>query len=102
MGEASIEEVEMNFGEPFEASNGTVIITVSAGGRPIGVFTVASERATWTPTTDSHRIALIGACTGFVAAVLGMAAIVRRPPWPELTERAVTKMFEAKIAATKG
>jgi hypothetical protein len=91
----------MNFGEPFEASNGAVIVTVSSGGRPIGIFTVTADQATWTPAIDSHRIALIGVCTGFVAAALGTAAILRRPPWPDLTERAMTALLEAKIARAK-
>jgi hypothetical protein len=78
----------MIFSDPFEASNGTVIITVSSSrGRAVGVY------------TDNSRVALIAACTGFVAAVLGTAAVLRRPPWPDLTERAMAAISEAKFAA---
>lgn len=92
----------MIFGDPFEASNGTVIVTVSsARGRPVGIYTVTHDGATWTPAVDGNRIALIGVCAGFVAAVLGTAAVLRRPPWPELTERAMIAISEAKIAAAK-
>jgi hypothetical protein len=92
----------MIFGDPFEASNGTVIITVSStGGRAVGIYTVTAEKATWTPAVDVNRTALIAACTGFAAAVLATAAVLRRPPWPELTERAMIAISEAKGAAAK-
>jgi hypothetical protein len=90
----------MIFGDPFEASNGTVIVTVSSSsGRAIGIYTVTAQGATWTPAVDGSRVALIAACTGFVAAVLGTLAVLRRPPWPDLTERAMTAISEAKAAA---
>jgi hypothetical protein len=92
----------MIFGDPFEASNGTVIVSVSnARGRPAGIYTISADEVTWTPAIDSNRIALIGVCTGFVAAVIGTAAVLRRPPWPELTERVMIALAEAKIAAAK-
>ena len=92
----------MVFGEPFEAKNGTVIITVSTSrGRAVGIFTVAAQSVTWTPAVDTSRVALIGACTGFAAAVLGAVAIVRRPPWPELTAPVMTAISEAKAAALR-
>jgi hypothetical protein len=92
----------MTFGEPFEASNGTVVITVSGqDGRAVGVFSVAGENATWTPTVDNNRVALIAVCTGFVAAALGAAAVLRRPPWPELTERSMIAIAESKAAGAK-
>jgi hypothetical protein len=90
----------MTFGEPFEAANGTVVITVTGpSGRPVGVYSVTPEKATWTATVEGNKVALIAAITAFVATVLGTAAILRRPPWPELTERAMTAIAEAKAAA---
>lgn len=83
----------MMFSEPFESSDGTVVITVSRPGwrdrppRPMGVYTVTAQQAMWTPAVDASRLAMIGVCTGFAAAVIATAAILRRPPWPELTER---------------
>jgi hypothetical protein len=92
----------MVFSEPFEASNGTVIVTVSnSRGRAVGIYTVTAQSVTWTPAVDDSRVALIAVCTGFVAAVLGTAAVLRRPPWPDLTERAMGAISEAKFAARK-
>jgi ABC-type Fe3+ transport system permease subunit len=88
------------FGEPYEADNGAVIVTVARTGwwrrapRPVGLYTVAAHGTTWTPATDSSLHALIGVCTGFVAALLGAAAVLRRPPWPELTERAMVALAQ--------
>ena len=45
---------------------------------------VADGRATWVPAVDGHLMALIGTSTGFVAALLGTLAVLRRPPWPHL------------------
>ena len=62
------------FGEPYEASNGSVIVTVSRGGwcgfpeRAIGIYTVTAAGTTWTPAVDASRHALIGVCTGLMAA----------------------------------
>jgi hypothetical protein len=90
----------MIFSEPFEASNGTVIVTVSSSrGRAVGIYTVTAQSVTWTPAVDGSRVALIAVCTGFVAALLGTAAVLRRPPWPDLTERAMTAISEAKRPA---
>jgi hypothetical protein len=90
----------MIFSEPYEASNGTVIVTVSSSsGRAVGIYTVTAQSVTWTPAIDGSRVALIAVCTGFVAALLGTAAVLRRPPWPDLTERAMAAISEAKFAA---
>ena len=95
------------FGEPYEASNGTVIITVSRSGwgrraeRPVGIYTVGAGGATWTPAVDASRHALIGVCTGFAAAVIGTIAVLRRPPWPEMTERVMTALAQARIAESR-
>ena len=95
------------FGEPYEASNGTVIITVSRkswGSRtecPVGIYTVSAEGTTWSPAVDVSRTMLIGVCTGFVAAAISTVAVLRRPPWPEMTERVMTAVAEARIAARR-
>ncbi|PQP22633.1 hypothetical protein [Rhodococcus opacus] len=95
------------FGEPYEASNGTVIITVSRtawgrrGERPVGMYTVGAEGATWTPAVDASLHALIGVCTGFAAAVIGTIAVLRRPPWPEMTERVMTALAQARTAESR-
>jgi hypothetical protein len=88
----------LSFGEPYEMANGTVIVTVSREGwgsrleRPLGIYTITAEGTTWTPATDPGRPLVILACAGLVAAVLSTAAVLRRPPWPELTERVMTAL----------
>ncbi|GAA3538561.1 hypothetical protein GCM10022222_22700 [Amycolatopsis ultiminotia] len=94
-------EGDAAFGEPYEAQNGTVVVPVSRRGRAIGLFTVDERGTTWTPAVDTGRLGLIGAATGFVAAALATLAVLRRPPWPELTERAVTAMAEARAAQAR-
>ncbi|ATY09458.1 hypothetical protein CU254_02415 [Amycolatopsis sp. AA4] len=83
------------FGEPYETSQGTVLITVArqgrrgGPGRAVGLYAINKDGVTWTPAVDQGRISLIAVCTGFVAAALSTLAVVRRPPWPDLTERAM-------------
>jgi hypothetical protein len=95
------------FGEPYEASNGTVIVTVSRkswGGRsecPVGIYTVGAAGTTWSPAVDVSRTMLIGVCTGFVAAAISTVAVLRRPPWPEMTEKVMTAAVEARIAGSR-
>ena len=95
----------MIFGEPFESSDGTVVITVSRPGwrdgpaRPIGLYTVTAQCATWTPAVDSGRIAIIGACTGFAAAVIATIAVLRRPPLAKFRRRAVMIALSKERAA---
>jgi hypothetical protein len=92
------------FGEPYEASNGTLIVTVSRKGwgdrpaHPVGIYTVCAQGTSWTPAVDTSRLALIGAATGFAAAVISTMAVLRRPPWPEMTERVMTALAEARKA----
>ncbi|WP_409466860.1 hypothetical protein [Amycolatopsis sp. GA6-003] len=89
------------FGEPFETSHGTVLITVTrqgrrgGPGRAIGLYSITEDGVTWTPAVDQGRIALIGVCTGFVAAALATLAVVHRPPWPNLSERALIAQAES-------
>ncbi|WP_020662716.1 hypothetical protein [Amycolatopsis benzoatilytica] len=91
------------FGEPYETGDGTVLVTVTRAGRrggqgrPVGLYTVTADGVTWTPAVDQHRIAMIGVCTGFVAAALATFAVARRPPWPALTEPVMKRFAEAKL-----
>lgn len=76
------------FGEPYVTPDGTAVIPVSKVGRwgthPLGVFVVKDGDSAWVPAVDSTRIALLGELIGLVAATLATAAMVRRPPWPDL------------------
>jgi hypothetical protein len=95
------------FGEPYEASNGSVIVTVSRGGwcgfpeRAIGIYTVTAAGTTWTPAVDASRHALIGVCTRLLAALISTIAVLRRPPWPEMTERTMLALAEVRIAESR-
>lgn len=54
---------------------------------PIGVFVIHGADAKWVPAVDANRIALVGVLTGLFAAVIGSLAVLRRPPWPDITIR---------------
>ncbi|MCP2288610.1 hypothetical protein ACFYT3_04515 [Nocardia amikacinitolerans] len=80
------------YGTPQETPDGSVIVTVARVGgilrsapRPVGVYVVKDGQATWTPAVDANRIALFGQTIGLVSATLALLAIVRRPPWPDLS-----------------
>ncbi|OHU44547.1 hypothetical protein [Mycobacteroides chelonae] len=88
------------YGEPYTTADGTLVITVakvrsrgrSADGealetraRPLGVFVVKDGNAQWQPAFNADRASTLGILTGMVAAVLGLTALIRRPPWPDLT-----------------
>lgn len=87
------------YGEPFQTPDGATVITVAKvrsglGNRggdlvaaPIGVFVIRGERVRWVAAVDSNRMALIGVFTGLVAALIGSLAVLRRPPWPDLSDR---------------
>jgi hypothetical protein len=77
------------YGEPFETADGTTVIPVAA---PVGVFVIHGGKASWVPAVAQGRIALIGASTGLLAAVIGTLAVLRQPPWPKITitDRSVT------------
>lgn len=79
------------FGTPYQTPDGATIITVARPGglfrrglHPIGVLVVQGGESKWHAATDDSRIATIGVLTGFVAAALSTAAVLRRPPWPDL------------------
>jgi hypothetical protein len=91
----SVDELPTNgtrgrvYGEPYRTADGGTVITVAkvrAGtATPVGVFVVQGGTASWVPAVDNNRIALIGVITGLLAAVLGSLAVLRRPPWPDLS-----------------
>jgi UDP-glucose 4-epimerase len=72
------------FGEPYETPDGTTVIPVS---HPVGVFVIHGGDVKWEPAVDTTRVLLIGAMTGLMAATLGTLAVLRKPPWPEVTIR---------------
>jgi hypothetical protein len=92
------------FSEPYEAGDGTVIVTVARTGwrdrpgHPVGVYAIQAGNITWRPAVDTSRHRLIGACTGFVAAAVGVLAVLRRPPWPELTEQVMIALAHNRAA----
>ncbi len=103
--------VKRVYGEPYETADGTTVIPVARirSGRPrsdrdtddtegtdaagalgftaapVGVFVVHGGKTSWVPAVDGSRIALIGATTGLLAAVISTLAVLRQPPWPRIT-----------------
>lgn len=80
------------FGEPYQSGDVTVIpVTATRWGggvRALGVYAVRGDEVTWHPAVDETRIALGGLLIGLVSATLGTLALVRRPPWPDLSRPA--------------
>jgi hypothetical protein len=76
------------FGEAYQIADGTTVIPVTKSGgdspRPAGVYVIKDGKASWVPAVDAGRIAMMGILVGLVAATLAGAAMVRRPPWPDL------------------
>jgi len=77
------------YGEPYKTADGGTIITVAkvraGNSTPVGVFVIHGSNVKWVAAVDENRIALIGVITGLIAAVLACVALVRRPPWPDLS-----------------
>ena len=77
------------YGEPYRMADGGTVITVAkvraGNSTPVGVFVVHGGTARWVAAVDADRIALIGVITGLISAVLACVAMVRRPPWPDLS-----------------
>ncbi|SEF37858.1 hypothetical protein SAMN05421837_11635 [Amycolatopsis pretoriensis] len=48
---------------------------------------IRDGQAKWEPAVNANRVALLAVCTGLIAATLGTLAVLRRPPWPDLTGR---------------
>jgi hypothetical protein len=80
------------YGQPQQTSDGSTVITVtkvrSRGGSvsasPVGVFVIHNGKPAWTPAVDASRVAWIGVLTGLVAAAFATAAMIKRPPWPDI------------------
>jgi hypothetical protein len=83
------------YSEPYQTSDGATIIAVSkirgnvrdevaVRAKPIGVFVVRGDNAKFVPAVDATPIALLGVLTGLIAATLATAAMIRRPPWPDI------------------
>jgi hypothetical protein len=95
------------FNEPYEADDGTVIVTVARmgwrdrPGHPVGVYTIHAGNVTWTPAVDVSRHRLIGVSTGFLAAAIGALAVLRRPPWPELTDKVMVALAQSRAAGER-
>jgi hypothetical protein len=80
------------FGEPLESPDGAMVIPVvrfaglrGDAPRPVGVFVIHDGKARWEPAVDANRIALMGTVIGLAAAVISTLAVLRRPPWPDLS-----------------
>jgi hypothetical protein len=77
------------YGEPYRTGDGATVITVAKvrgdTSAPVGVFVVQGDKASWVPAIDANRIALIGVITGLLSAVIAALAVLRRPPWPDLS-----------------
>jgi hypothetical protein len=77
------------YGEPYRMADGGTVITVArvraGNSTPVGVFVVHDGRARWVPAVDANRIALLGVMTGLLCGVIASVAVLRRPPWPDLS-----------------
>ena len=77
------------YGEPYRTADGGTVITVAkvrAGtSTPVGVFVIHGGKAHWVAAVDANRIALIGVIAGLLSAVIASVAVLRRPPWPDLS-----------------
>lgn len=89
------------YGEPYEARDGTTVITVSRLHRrrgaepipvPVGVFATHEGQTTWLPALDRTRTELLAEVIGLSATIIGLSsaviatvAVLRRPPWPDLS-----------------
>ncbi len=77
------------YGEPYRMADGGTVITVAkvrdGTSTPVGVFVVHGGTARWVAAVDGNRIALIGVITGLISAVIASLALLRRPPWPDLS-----------------
>ncbi|NKY50605.1 hypothetical protein HGA08_10315 [Nocardia vermiculata] len=81
------------YGSPYRTAEGVTVVPVTkpAGrfrrARPLGVFVVADGKTTWHAVTDDTAIALTGIFVGLMATTLSLIAVIRRPPWPDVTIR---------------
>ncbi|WP_405163492.1 hypothetical protein OG203_45810 [Nocardia sp. NBC_01499] len=92
------------FGEPYETTDGSTIITVSRVGRgpfsasPLGIFVIHDGKVSWEPAVDNNRLALFGEFIGLAATVIATLAVLRRPPWPDLSATGMNAMRSLKAA----
>jgi len=91
------------FGEPYETVGGSTIITVArvrnwrgVTSSPVGVFVIHDGTVTWKPAADATRIALLGEFIGLASAVIATLAVLRRPPWPDLSAATIGLLSQAK------
>lgn len=88
------------FGEPYETADGSTIITVARPGggpraaAPLGIFVVHNGEVKWESAVDTTRIALLGEVIGLAATVFTTLAILRRPPWPDVSAAGLRAMRE--------
>jgi len=81
------------YGEPVVTASGDTVIPVSrhnglfGTARPVGVFLIHDGTVSWVSATDTTRIMFFGEFIGLVAATIATLAVLRRPPWPDLTPR---------------
>ncbi|AHH15985.1 hypothetical protein NONO_c11780 [Nocardia nova SH22a] len=81
------------YGTPYRTTEGTTVIPVTRPRgrlrreRPLGIFVVGDNGATWHAVTDDTAIALLGIFVGLVATTLSLAAVIKRPPWPDVRIR---------------
>ena len=84
------------YGEPYRTADGGTVVTVAkvrAGtATPMGLFVVHGGTARWVPAVDTDRIALIGVITGLISAVIASVALLRRPPWPDLSATSAARL----------
>lgn len=79
------------YGESYETADGVTVIPVSRVGllgrsaTPVGAFVVHDGNVSWVPAVDDTRIALLGVFIGLAAAVIATLAVLRRPPWPDVS-----------------
>jgi hypothetical protein len=73
------------YGQPYETADGTTVIPVTRQrGAALGVYVIKDGEVTWSPAVDATRVALMGIFVGLVTASLAGAAMIRRPPWPDM------------------
>ncbi len=100
---AADDAVRRVYGQPYQTADGATVISVAkvrwrgkrrsedgAGylaAAPLGVFVIHGNQARWVAAIDENRIALIGVITGLLSAVIGSLAVLRRPPWPDLSAK---------------
>ena len=93
------------FGEPVVTESGDTVIPVSRQGlfgtRPVGVFFIHDGTASWVPATDTTRVIFYGQFIGLVAAAIATLAVLRRPPWPDLTPPGLDALARIQEARNK-